>query len=165
MISPTFQLDHRFQKRLKGRYERYEVRAGILDDSAHHRPRPKSAGLGTLSGGPVRKKSNKTKGTVAQVGEFVRKSGNNYLRAPIAQTKSQLMRDFLKALGDLVTDRTTSRSKVESTLRAVIREPILRGKYGRNTAKTAKRKGFNRKLIDTGQFFRAIVARVRTRRV
>ncbi len=149
---------------MRGRYERYELQAGILQDSAHRRPKPKSAGFGTLSGGPVRLKSKKTQGNVSGVAERIRKAGDDYIRAPFSQPRSAPMRDFLRALGDLLTDRTT-RSKVETALRAVIREPILRGKYGRNSIATARVKGFNRKLIDTGQFYRAIIARVRTRRV
>jgi hypothetical protein len=50
--------------------------------------------------------------------------------------------------------------RVQNLLQAVIRNPILRGDYGRNAMSTARNKGFNRLFIDTGQFFRAIKAKV-----
>jgi hypothetical protein len=45
-------------------------------------------------------------------------------------------------------------------LQAIVRNPILRGDYGKNKKETIKRKGFDRYMIDTGQFFNSIIARV-----
>jgi hypothetical protein len=47
-----------------------------------------------------------------------------------------------------------------NAIQAIVRNPILRGDYGRNNLFTQKVKGFNRLMIDTGQFFNNIKARV-----
>ncbi len=166
MIRPEFKLDKRFKKTVAARYERFEFRAGILDDRPHRRALPKTRGLNSLEGGPVRRMSStKTSGRVGDVGDRIRKRGDDYLRAPFEKPRSREMVAFLRAFADLVTGRVTSKKFAEAALQKVIREPILRLKYGRNTPLWAKVKGFNRKLFDTGQFFRAIVARIRQRDV
>jgi hypothetical protein len=166
VISGEFKIDSRFKQRLKVRYGRFEFQAGVLQNRPHLAPLSKSKGLTTLQGGPARRKSRtKAYGTVQDVGERLRKSGNDYLRAPIQKFKSPDMVAFRKAWGLLITGVTKSKSQVETAFRAVIRNPILKGAYGRNTRQTAKAKGFNRKLIDTGQFFQAIAAKVLVKRV
>ena len=53
-----------------------------------------------------------------------------------------------------------SRQRIINAVQAVVRNPILRGAYGKNSAKTAKTKGFNKLLMDTGQLFKNIKARL-----
>lgn len=170
-VNFKIQLDPRFKKKLVGRFEKYQFQVGILEDKPHTPPRPASQGLGSLQGGPVRKlkRSARSYQSVGNVSESLRKryrlaNGANFFSAPLRK-KSKDMKVFLAAFQDLVTGKTRSYSKTETALRATIRNPILRRAYGSNTAATRARKTFNRLLIDTGQFFKAIKAKVRVRRV
>lgn len=162
MIKADFKIDNRFKRTLQARYQGYELKAGILEDRRHKAPLPKTFGLASLEGGPARKKSKRDDTTVAKVGENLRKVHNmDYLRAPVRAWRSMDMKAFRTAFMRFVTGKAKSRSQAETTLRAVIRNPILKGKYGRNSRAWARVKGFNRKAIDTGQFYRAITAMVR----
>lgn len=163
-IKLELKFDQRFAKRLQGRYDRFDFQVGVLENKAYKAPRPKSAGHGSMEGGPVRKKSYRTRGTVADVSEAVRKRVDFY-RIPVRKKKSREIRKFLDAFGALASGVTKGYGSVEAALRAVIRLPILRGDYGKNAASTVKAKGFNRFMIDTGQLYRAIVAKVRVKRV
>jgi hypothetical protein len=230
LIQATLKVDERFKKRVKARYERFDVQGGVLEDKPHHEPKPakrakkkqkkqrvqskqqhesgadkakkktkakkkkaslfqkvkgkikkaattkadkakkmraahRARGLGTLEGGPVRLQKPKTWGTVAEVGEAIRKiHGIDYLRTPVRRENSPEMKELRKAFFDLLRGRNKNYSAVEAKFRAVLRIPILKARYGRNTSAAARVKTFNRKLIDTGQFFKAIIARVRVRK-
>ncbi len=165
LIKPEFKLDQRFKKTVASRYGRYEFRAGILKDKTYRSPRPARRGLATVAGGPVRTKSRRTRGTVSQVGERIRRDLNvPYLTAPFAR-RTRAMREFLKAFADLVQGKPKARKRAEDTLQEVIRAPIREQRYGRNSALRARVKRFNRKLFDTGQFYLGIIAQVRNRRV
>lgn len=159
------EFDERFKKRIVARYERATFEAGILVDSPHRRPQSAKRGLGTLRGGPVRKKSFKTQGTVADVGERIRKFHNvQYLTAPFEKPRSKEMLAFRKQMGEFLTQTDPSRSKIQTLFLRIIQTPILEGRYGRNTPYWAKVKSFNRFLFDTGQFFRSLAAKVRVSR-
>lgn len=163
MIDVDIKLDKRFSKTLAARYEGYELRAGILEDKPHRSALPASRGLTSVGGGPARKKSSRTRGMVSDVAKAV--SGHvDYLGAPLARTTSNDMKAFRREFGKVLTGQTQSLTRVETALRAVFRNPILQGKYGRNSRAWAKVKTFNRKLIDTGQFFKSILARVRSKK-
>jgi hypothetical protein len=54
---------------------------------------------------------------------------------------------------------------MENLAQAIIRNPILRGDYGSNSALTRKIKGFDRFMFDTGQLFQSIKAKVLKRNV
>lgn len=166
MIKAQFKIDQRFKKRLAARYERYQIEAGILEDKPHRKPRPAKQGLGTLAGGPVRKMKQESYQKISDVSENIRKQhGIDYLRAPVRKFKSKDMLAFRKAFGDLLTGKNKNYSKVEAAFRAVIRNPILHQHYGANSKLARAIKTFNRKLFDTGQFFKAITAKVRSGRV
>lgn len=51
--------------------------------------------------------------------------------------------------------------KINNSYKALIIQAINKGKYGRNKKSTIKRKGFDRKLIDTGQTIKAIKVNVK----
>lgn len=122
-------------------------------------------GLGTLEGGPVRLQKPSTTSTTAAIAERIRKElGVNWLVEPVRRENSPEMKALRKAFFDLLRGRNRNYSAVEAKFRAVLRIPILRGRYGRNTAAAARVKTFNRKLIDTGQFFKAILAKVKVRK-
>lgn len=162
-------LDQRFKRKLAGRFEKYEFQAGVLKDGPHFRAR--SNAQGTLQGGPVRK-MNKAKTDRFSTGAISRRllarykgpSGGNVYTDPLRR-KSRDMSAFLEAFANLVTGKNKNYSRVETMLRALIRNPLLKRRYGSNTQERIRVKGFNRLMIDTGQFFKAIQAKVRVRRV
>jgi len=161
------QLDNRFIKKLKGIFERFEFEVGILNDTKHKIPQPakkgKMSNLKSYAGGPARKTSFKSgdKNISDISNTWVDKE--NYLIKPIRNNKSDIIK-FSKEFIKSAIARTQPK-RVINLLQAIIRNPILRGDYGSNTPETVKRKGFNRYMIDTGQFFKAITAKVRIKHV
>lgn len=122
-------------------------------------------GLGTLEGGPVRLQKPTTRSTTAAIAERIRTElGVDWLRAPVRHENSPEMKALRVAFFRLLTGKNKNYSAVEAKFRAVLRIPILKQRYGRNTPAAARAKTFNRFLIDTGQFFKAIVAKVRVRK-
>lgn len=165
MIDVELKLDDRFKRKLALRYGRYELRAGVLKDGRHRSALPAARGLTSVAGGPARKMSNQSSGTLKQVSDRVRRTHRvDYLREPLKHEGTPEMRAFRRALADLLTGKTKRRERAEAALQAVIQRPIAQGKYGRNSFRWARIKGFNRKLIDTGQFYRSIIARLRSAR-
>lgn len=157
-------LDNRFKKKVRGMFGKYEFEVGVLTDAPHKEARRGKRGmkgadvLTSYAGGPVRKKSRVNSGiTIAQVSEENRKRmGFNYLTRPFEDQSSDIVK-FSKAFFDLVFGRSQKR-RAENLLQAIVRNPILRGDYGPNSALTKKIKGFDRSMIDTAQLFKAIQA-------
>jgi hypothetical protein len=162
----TIKLDRRFYKQAKGTFEKYDFRVGVLEDKAHKLAEPKSKGLKSYAGGPARKTSRQSSGmSVSDVSQSLRKqTGINFYTRPFRSKKNKDILNFLNSFFDLCAGRSQPR-RAENLLQAIVRNPILRGDYGRNTRATAKAKGFNRLMIDTAQLFRAITAKVQVRRV
>jgi hypothetical protein len=159
-------LDKRFTKQAKGVFEKYEFQVGVLKDSTHKQAVPQQKGLKSYAGGPARKTSNRSSGmTVSQVSEDLRKRiGINFYTVPFKSKKNKDILNFVKSFFDLCAGRTQPR-RAENFLQAIVRNPILRGDYGRNSNVTARIKGFNRYMIDTAQLFRSITSKVVVRRV
>lgn len=165
MINAGFKFDKRFTKRVQARYERFQIKAGILEDGPHFKALPAKKGKATVFGGPARQKSRVRDGNLSDVGESIRKVHRvPYLTAPFKKNSREL-KNVRRELANLLTGKSSSYSKIETALRSLIREPILKQRYGRNSRLWARVKTFNRFLIDTGQFFRAIIAKVRVGRV
>lgn len=158
-----------FAEKVQARYDRFRMEVGILEDGPHKEPMERPGGpenfqknLGTYAGGPVRKKS-RVDGplTVAGVSAANRdRLGINYLTEPFKKTDSDIIK-FYNAFFKMASGRSNSMKKrVENLLQAIVRNPILRGEYGRQARATTKEKGFYRPMIDTAQLFKAIRARV-----
>lgn len=159
------ELSKGLQKRIRGVFEKYEFEVGVLDDRPHYQA--ESAGLfeeqdlKTFAGGPARKISKvKSDLTIGEIFvENMKRLNIDLLREPFKRKDAEinkLIRDFFRfAFGK------TEAKRLENTLQAVVRNPILRQEYGPNKGTTADGKGFDRHLIDTAQMFRAIKARVR----
>lgn len=232
-----FQMDERFKRSMKGKFGRFNLRAGVLQDKPHREPRsPKEVmasrkkpevfgpkfqkpqkfgpkqqkkkskkqlikakikkaqakvkkkiknrlmtaeakkrkrvkamtksnrarGLGTMEGGPVRLKKATTRGTVMKIAHYIRTRHKiPYLTAPFRNAKSKEIKTLTRELISLIAGKTKSYSKTETALRAAIRVPFLRKKYGRNSRAAQRIKTFDRLGIDTGQFFRALDGKVR----
>lgn len=151
-------LDRRFSKLAKGVYEKYDFQVGIIQDSVHKQAKQS---LKSYAGGPARQVSNKSSGkTISQVSESLRKqTGINFYTKPFQSQKNKDILNFTKEFFELCAGRSVAK-RAENLLQAIVRNPILRGDYGKNSSKTAKAKGFNRFMIDTSQLFQAITAKV-----
>jgi hypothetical protein len=183
-------LDQRFRKEAKGRIERFYFDVGVLENKPHKLPitannarkagfkknnklTPSAAkafgGLKTLAGGPARKISNKKSGfSIGEISEKVRSHlGINFYTRPWKSRQNADLVRFIRSFMRMITQggKLSEKKRLENALQAVVRNPIVRGDYGKNTSATAKAKGFNRLMIDTGQLFRGIRAKVRLRRV
>lgn len=162
-------LEKGLKERLAGKFGRYDFQVGILEDGPHKVPRRGARGqkgqdvLGTYAGGPVRKKSSKVGPlTIAQVSEANRSRMDvNYLTEPFKNKSSDIIQ-FTRTFFRLAFGKS-EKKRAENLLQAIVRNPILRGEYGTNAALTKRIKGFDRFLIDTGQFFKAIRAACRIR--
>ncbi len=157
-------LDKRFKKNLQGRFGKFDFQVGIIKDSPHMEPRRGARGLGgsdvrgSYAGGPVRKASRTPSGlSVAQVSKENRdRLGFNYLSEPFKKKSSDIIK-FTNEFFKLVFGKSQKR-RAENLLQAVVRNPILRGEYGPNSALTKKIKGFDRGMIDTSQLFKKIIS-------
>ncbi len=173
-------LDGRFVKEARGRIEKFYFETGVLEDKPHRLPKKRLKGektdavglLKTFAGGPARSLSRRKSGlSISQVSERLRKNtGINFYTRPWKKSASKANRDlvrFIRSFMRLITQggKLQEKKRLENALQAVVRNPILRGEYGRNSSAAAKAKGFNRFMIDTAQLFRAIKARVRLKRV
>lgn len=153
------QLANRFGNRVKGVIERYEFEVGILKNTRHKSALP---ALKSYAGGPARKTGVSGSSTTAEVSRRLRSHlGFNYLSRPFQKRNSDILR-FTHAFLKTALHGADSKRAV-NLLQAVVRNPILRGDYGKNSRKTADRKGFNRLMIDTAQLFKSIQARVKGR--
>lgn len=147
---------------LKGKVEPYSFEVGILTPGPHKDAAGKSKGLKNFAGGPARRMTGKASSTLDEVSKDVRSFlGFNYLKRPFQNKSNDTTRLAASFLDYALNESKGAKKKrLENLVQAVVRNPILRGSYGRNTKVTAGIKGFNRKLIDTAQFFKAIRARV-----
>ncbi len=163
-------LDSKFKKNVEGRFGKYRFEVGILDDGPHKLARRGARGLkgedvkGSYAGGPVRKKSSQDSGqSISDVSAANRaRLGFNYLTEPFKKRSSEIIK-FTEAFFKMAFGKSEKR-RAENLLQAVVRNPILRGEYGPNSALTRKIKGFDRPMIDTAQLFKSIkaVCRVKT---
>ena len=122
-------------------------------------------GLKQLAGGPARIASRRKSGlSLSQVSERLRKeTGINFYTRPWKSKRGKDLVRFIQSFMRMITQggKLAEKKRLENALQAVVRNPIVRGDYGRNARSTAKTKGFNRLMIDTGQLFKGIMARVR----
>ncbi len=98
--------------------------------------------------------------TLAFVAAVLEKYHFKWLKKPFTMAKNK---DVRKVVDEIAAQTFKKRSKdnkrLENAIQAVIRNPILRGDYGKNLAATIKAKGFDKLGIDTGQFFKNIKAK------
>lgn len=163
------QLDKRFRKNIEGKFGKYIFEVGVLDDAAYKKPKIGKRGLhgedviSTYAGGPVRKKSNTDSGlAISDISKANRdRLGFNYLTKPFEKRSSDIIK-FSNEFFKLVFGRSEKR-RAENLLQAIVRNPILRGDYGKNSEITKKIKGFDRYMVDTAQLFKAITAKCRVK--
>lgn len=158
-----------FKERVQARYDRFRMEVGVLQDGPHKEPKERPPGannfqanLSTFAGGPVRKKSTKAGPlTIAEVSAANRdRIGVNYLTEPFKRRDSNIIK-FSEAFFRMASGKASSmQRRVENLLQAIVRNPILRGEYGKQARSTTREKGFYRPMIDTAQLFKAIKGKV-----
>lgn len=164
------ELNGGFNKRLNGKFGKFDFQVGILDDGPHKDPKRGERGKkgkdvqSTYAGGPIRKKTRESSISIAGVGKELRENtGHNWLKEPFENKRNADVLRFTKEFFKLVFGRS-QKKRAENLLQAVIRNPILRGDYGPQGELTTKIKGFDRPWIDTAQFFKGIVAKCKVGR-
>lgn len=152
------------RKQLRGTFGKYEFEVGILKDSVHRKAKI-GAAFSSLAGGPVRKKGTLSDKLTSDISRSLReKLKFNYLVRPFkAKNNADILR-FSKSFFELCLGKG-QKKRCENLIQAIVRNPITRGDYGSNTKLTASIKGFNRLMIDTGQFFKSITARTKVKNV
>ncbi len=165
----NLKLDPKFKKNLSGRFGKYDMRVGVLEDKPYKIPKKGEPGLkgqeiiNTYAGGPVRQATRKPSGkSIGDVSKANRQRlGFNYLREPFKQRSSDIIK-FTKQFFKMAFGKSEPR-RAENLLQAIVRNPILRGDYGGNAPLTKKIKGFDRYMMDTAQLFKALKAKVKVR--
>ncbi len=163
-------LDKGFAKKLQGRFGKYKFEVGVLDDGPYLKPKRGERGKkgedvkAQYAGGPVRKKTREASGkNISDVSAANRKRlGFNYLSQPFKIKSSDIIK-FTNEFFKLAFGKSEKR-RAENLLQAIVRNPILRGDYGKNKPLTVKIKGFDRKMIDTAQLFKSLKALCRVGR-
>lgn len=156
-------LDRKFMARVNARFSKYDIQVGILTNAPHKDAKTGKDNKAVYAGGPVRKKGRAGGFSLYDISAANRaRMDKNYLTDPFKQP-SEIMKFaalfFKMASGG---PRSTSMMKRLANLtQAIVRNPILRGDYGSNSRSTQKIKGFDRKMIDTAQLFRAIKGAVK----
>lgn len=135
------------------------VEVGIFDSKQFKKPQKKLKKFGNYQ---ARRVSNQlSKQTTADVLEVL---DNKYgiLEKPLEKnTNTSEYSVFVDVMIDYANDKNNiNKNRLKNSLKAVIVKPIFTSFYGRNSEKTAKIKGFNKLLIDTGQTIKAIEVRI-----
>lgn len=153
-------------KMIEGELGKYKFQVGILENKLHYLP---AQGDTTLTRGQniyysyaglkLRKPSSyKYKGTLFSVAKDMDEAFK-WLRKPFMLQSNADVLAVLKYVVENLNGKDT-KQRIINAVQAVVRNPILRGNYGKNSAKTSKSKGFNKLLMDTGQLFKNIKARL-----
>lgn len=143
-------------KKLAFKLDKYEVEVGLLSDKQRRKPVFKQ--FKSYAGKTLLREGGLSKGaSLVKVAEYLDKN-YKWLRKPfLLKTNKELV----TVLNDIIKDMNGKdlKKRILNGFQAVVRNPILRGEYGMNNEKWAKRKGFNQLLMMTGQFFKNINAR------
>lgn len=153
---------------IAGEIGKFKFQVGILENKQHYAPMKRL--IGTNNGKPVYAKSwynyagikllrqgSKVDGTLFGVAREM-DAAYKWLRKPFELRKNTDLLLVINYIVDNLNGRNV-RQQILNALQAVVRNPILRGDYGRNSQKTAKYKGFNKLMMSTGQLFKNIKAR------
>lgn len=139
---------------------KYSFEVGILEDGGTRKGVPKT--MSTYAGGPVRSGRKDGGSMNDRARDLIQRYG--WLRKPFTKESNSAIREFannyVKEIGK--QHGTPNKKRLENLMQAIVRNPILRGDYGHNSPVTVKIKGFDRVMIDTGTFFRAIKAKLVT---
>ena len=147
-------------KKMQKQIGNYNFEVGILQDSKK-RLRKKGAtktfaGLTISASG---KQSPKT--SLVYIAKVLEKYHFKWLTRPfkVKGLNEDVKRVVNEIAAQVFGKKSADNKRLENAVQAVIRNPILRGDYGKNMTATIKAKGFDKLGVDTGQFFKAIKAK------
>ena len=143
-------------KKLAFKLDKYQVEVGLLSNK--RRKKPIFGKYKTYAGKILLREGKASNGAdMVEVAKVLDKR-YKWLRKPFLLANNK---EVVAVLDDIVKDMNGQdlKKRILNGFQAVVRNPILRGQYGMNTDKWAKRKGFNNLLMMTGQFFKSINAR------
>lgn len=143
-------------KKLAYKLGEYEVEVGLLENKA--RRKPKFGEYKSYAGKTLLKEGQISEGiSNVEVAQILDKK-YKWLRDPFLRKTNA---EVVLVLNDIVRDINGKgdKQRILNGFQAVVRNPILRGEYGKNTGKWANKKGFDDLMFMTGQFFKAIKAR------
>lgn len=138
------------------RLGKYDVEVGVLEDGPEKNWKRQQK---SFHGGPANKTAGNNKNETLRA---VFAKWNLRYQLLLAPLRAAGNKDVVEVIGRMVADLGTLGKQKQQFLNAVqalIRNPIMRGDYGKNSKEWAKAKGFNRLLINTGAMFNAIKAR------
>lgn len=147
---------NKFAEILQVELDKYKMEVGILEDVPAKLPvkgRFKSYAGQTLA--------VSGKNSDVMLTELARDLDKKYhwLERPWRNPKNQAVQEVVNDIAKSMNMNNSNKQRVLNGVQAVVRNPILGDYYGRNTAKTARIKGFNKLLMSTGTFFQNIRAR------
>lgn len=140
---------------------------GVLQNKDHKEVKDKNQGLTGYNekvflNGWARRTTSKIDGTVQEIGGELQDMFS-WLSKPFqdGNEKQKEIQLFAKAfLSEVQKGEKPSVNRSRNLVQAIVRNPILRGDYGGNSELTKLKKGFDRLMIDSGQFFNSIRAAV-----
>lgn len=134
-----------------------EIEVGIIDAKLMKEPKPNE--LKAFAGGKARKVSGKY--SKSSTADNLKKLDLKYriFSLPL-QNRDATYDEMINAIVDHKVNKSNRLNRIRNAVKGLFLKPILIGKYGRNTPKTAEIKGFNRLMIDTGQTISAISVRM-----
>ena len=149
-------------KFIQGKLDKYKFQVGILQNKQHFAPlRQGKNGLPAIyhyAGMYLYRHGKKVDGTLWSIGKEL-DAAFKWLRKPFLLAKNKDLLSVINLIVDNMNGKD-NRQRLVNAIQAVVRNPILRGDYGRNSRKWAARKGFNKLMFMTGQFFQNIKARL-----
>lgn len=147
---------NRFAETIQVELDKYQMEVGILEDAP--KKIAKKGVYKMFAGMRVAAVGRETKGSLVEVARDLDKRFH-WLERPWRIPQNQAVQEVVNMIAESCNKNHANKQRVLNGTQAVIRNPILRGDYGTNSAKTAQEKGFNKLLIWTSQFFQAIKAR------
>lgn len=143
-------------KKLSFKLAKYEVQVGLLENK--QRKKPKFNEFKNYAGKKLLREGGASKGaSLVKVAEYL-DTRYKWLRKPFLLRNNK---EVVVVINDIIKDMNGKgdKQRILNGFQAVARNPILRGEYGKNNNKWAKKKGFNDLLMMTGQTFKSIKAR------
>ena len=146
----------RFAEVIQVELDKYEVEVGILADKPIYEPiqgkYKRYAGLRLAAVG------RKISGSLVDIAHQLNKRFH-WLERPWRLEENQYVQQVVNDIIESINMNNSGKQRVLNGMQAIIRNPILGDYYGKNSARWAKIKGFNKLLMYTGQFFQNIKAR------
>ena len=149
--------ENKVMRDLQRTMERVTVEVGVLFDAT--RKVADHGNLKQFNGATGTKVGTKVDVDWAKDVSASMRAQYDYLKKPFTMRSNvdilRLSREFCKYFFGKSTDK-----RLINMSQAIIRNPILSKKYGHNSGYTQMIKGFDHVMVDTGQFFKSIMARI-----